>query len=300
MTRPVLQRTWRADLALVFITLIWGATFVVVKQALENSSTLLFLALRFSLATLALALIFRPRPSKFPRSKPLLAGGVAAGVCLFGGYLLQTVGLRYTTPSKSAFITGLSVVLVPVLAALVQRRMPLPREALGVVVATGGMALLTLPGQTWHIAKGDLLTLGCAVAFAVHILVVGHYSPRLGFQALTLVQIATTAGLSLASFWWAETPLIRWRPGVVAALLVTGLLATALAFGVQAWAQQYTTPTRTALIFALEPVSAWLTSFLLTGELLSRHGTLGAVLILAGILLVELKPAAPTSQEGGL
>jgi drug/metabolite transporter (DMT)-like permease len=100
--------------------------------------------------------------------------------------------------------------------------------------------------------------------------------------------------LALSSFWWVETPLIRWRPGVVIALLVTGLLATALAFGVQAWAQQYTTPTRTALIFALEPVFAWITSYLLTGELLSRHGTVGAALILAGILLVELKPAAAT------
>jgi drug/metabolite transporter (DMT)-like permease len=296
VTRPVLQRAWRADLALVFITLIWGATFVVVKQALEDSSTLLFLALRFSLATVALGLVFRPLPSKFSRSKPLLAGGVAAGVCLFGGYVLQTAGLRYTTPSKSAFITGLSIVMVPVLAALVQRRMPHPREALGVVVATGGMALLTLPGQSLRIGKGDLLTLGCAAAFAVHILVVGHYAPRLGFQGLTLVQIATAAGLALASFWWAETPLIRWRPGVVAALLVTGLLATALAFGVQAWAQQYTTPTRTALIFALEPVFAWVTSFLLTGELLSRHGILGAALILSGILLVELKPAGWTTR----
>jgi drug/metabolite transporter (DMT)-like permease len=293
VTRPVLQRAWRADLALVFITLIWGSTFVVVKQALEDCSTLLFLALRFSLATVALGLAFRPLPSKFSRSTPFLAGGVAAGVCLFGGYLLQTVGLRYTTPSKSAFITGLSVVIVPLLAALTQRKIPHPRELLGVVAATGGMALLTLPGQSLRIAKGDLLTLGCAVVFAAHILVVGHYAPRLGFQALTLVQIATTAGLALATFWWAETPLIRWRLGVVAALLVTGLFATALAFGIQAWAQQYTTPTRTALIFALEPVFAWLTSFLLTGELLSRQGTLGAALILSGILLVELKPAAP-------
>jgi len=296
VSRPVHPPAWRADLALVFITLIWGSTFVVVKQALEDCSTLLFLALRFSLATVALGLAFRPLPSKFSRSKPFLAGGVAAGVCLFGGYLLQTVGLRYTTPSKSAFITGLSIVMVPVLAALAQRKIPLPREVLGVVVATGGMALLTLPGQSLRIGKGDLLTLGCAVAFAVHILVVGHYAPRLGFEALTLVQIVTTAALALASFWWAETPLIRWRPGVAAALLVTGLFATALAFGIQAWAQQYTTPTRTALIFALEPVFAWLTSFLLTGELLSRQATLGAALILSGILLVELKPAAPRQR----
>ena len=296
MSRPVLPRAWRADLALGFITLIWGATFVVVKQALQDSSTLLFLALRFSLATVALGLAFRPRRGQEAHSKWLLAGGVAAGVCLFSGYLLQCAGLRYTTPSKSAFITGLSIVMVPTLAALGQRKLPHLWEVAGVVIATGGMALLTLPGQSLRMGKGDLLTLGCALAFAVHILAVGYYAPRLGFRTLTLVQIATAAALALSSFWWVETPMIRWRAGVAIALLVTGLLATALAFGVQAWAQQYTTPTRTALIFALEPVFAWVTSYLLTGELLSRHGTLGAALILAGILLVELKPAAATPR----
>lgn len=296
MSRPVLPRAWRADLALGFITLIWGATFVVVKQALQDSSTLLFLALRFSLATVALGLAFRPRPGQVTHSKWLLAGGVAAGVCLFAGYLLQCAGLRYTTPSKSAFITGLAIVMVPALGALAQRKLPHPWEVAGVAIATGGMALLTLPGQSLRMGKGDLLTLGCSLAFAVHILVVGYYAPRLGFRTLTLVQISTAAALALSTFWWVETPMIRWRPGVVIALLVTGLLATALAFGVQAWAQQYTPPTRTALIFALEPVFAWVTSYLLTGELLSRHGTLGAALILAGILLVELKPAAASSH----
>jgi drug/metabolite transporter (DMT)-like permease len=290
VTRNVLERAWRADLALVFITLIWGSTFVVVKEALADCSTLLFLALRFSLAAASLALVFRPLPGKFAQPKALLAGGTLAGVCLFGGYAFQTLGLRYTTPSKSAFITGLSIVLVPVIGALVQRKVPHPSEALGVATATAGLVLLTLPAESLRIEKGDLLTLACAVAFAAHILMVGHYAPRLGFEALTLVQIATAAVLSLASFWWVETPFIRWSAGVVTAVIVTGLLATALAFAIQAWAQQYTTPTRTALIFALEPVFAWATSFIVAGELLSRRATAGAALILAGILLVELKP----------
>jgi drug/metabolite transporter (DMT)-like permease len=134
------------------------------------------------------------------------------------------------------------------------------------------------------------------VGFALHILVVGHYAPRVSFQALTLVQIATAAALALATCWWIEPPMIRWSPGVIVALMVTGLLATALAFSVQAWAQRYTTPTHTALIFALEPVFAWLTSFLLAGELLSLRATLGALLILAGILLVELKPFGPSAR----
>lgn len=288
MVKP---RVWQADLALAAITLIWGATFVLVKRALEDVSTLLFLSLRFALATVALGVVFRPLPSRLAGGRALLGGGALAGLCLFSGYVFQTVGLRYTSASKSAFLTGFSIVLVPLLGALVQRRTPQQREALGVAAATVGMGLMTLEADPLLINVGDLLTVCCAAGFAAHILVVGHYAPQLSFQGLSLVQVATAAALAAGTFWWAEAPAIRWRASVVAALAVTGLLATALAFSIQAWAQQYTTPTRTALIFALEPVFAWLTSFLIAGEVLSRRASLGALLILGGILLVELKPA---------
>jgi len=291
-SRVTLGRTRRAELALVLLSLIWGSTFVVVKAALADSSTLLFLALRFALAATALVLAFRPSASALRQNKRQIAGGVLAGVFLFTGYLLQTAGLRYTTPSKSAFITGLSIVLTPVMAALFERKAPRLLEAAGVAVATAGLALLTLPGETLRMGKGDLLTLACAVAFAAQILVVDWYASSSGFQTLALTQIATAMLLSLGTFWWAERPQILWSRSLVLAVLITGLLATALAFAVQAWAQRYTTPTRTALIFALEPVFAWATSFLLTGELLPRQATLGAALILAGILLAEIKPAA--------
>lgn len=280
----------RAELAQVGVTFVWGATFVVVKGALQDSSTLLFLALRFTLATVALAAAFRPLASRFDKTKPILAGGALAGVFLFSGYLLQTIGLRYTTPSKSAFITGLCVVMVPVFSALVARRLPGASVALGVGTATVGMALLTLRGASLKMDAGDLLTLGGAAAFSIHIMLLGRLAPRLGFQALALTQIATAAVLALSTFWWVERPTVRWTPGLISALLVTGLLATAVAFSVQTWAQQYTTPTRTALIFAMEPVFAWLTSFVVAGEVLAARAALGAVLILAGILLVELKP----------
>lgn len=280
-------RTWRADLALVFITFIWGSTFVVVKGALADASTLLFLALRFTLAAAALALAFRVLPAR-----RYLHGGILAGFCLFAGYTLQTAGLRTTTASKSAFITGLCTVITPLLAASIERKVPRRPEILGVAIATAGLALLTLPGQTLTLSRGDLLTLGCAVAFAAQIVVVDWYSPRLGAPALALTQIATAALLTLATFWWVETPSVRWTPGLGFAVAVTALLATALAFSVQAWAQQRTGPTRAALIFALEPVFAWATAFALTGELLSPRGVLGAALILAGVLVVELRRAA--------
>lgn len=286
---PSILRAWHADAALVGITLIWGATFVLVKEALQDASTLLFLALRFMLASAALAAGFRWRGTL--RLEPNgLRAGLAAGACLFCGYLFQTAGLRYTTPSKSAFITGLSVVLVPLLAAVAGRARPRWSEWSGAGLATGGLALLTLEGAGLRIGFGDLLTLVCALGFALHILVVGYYAPRVRVEELSLVQVATAAALALAGSLSAEQAWIRWSPRVIGAVAVTGLLATALAFTVQAWAQRRTTPTRTALIFALEPVFAWLTSYLVAGEVLSLRAASGALLILAGILLVELKP----------
>ncbi len=284
---------WRADLALIGITLIWGATFVLVKNALGGVSTLLFLALRFSVAAGALAFLYRGalRPGLgSAMSKAAIAGGGLTGIFLFAGFFLQTAGLRYTTPAKSAFITGLAIPLVPVFGAIFERKIPRLVEVFGIATATAGLALMTLRGESFAIGRGDLLTLGCAAAFALHILSMGHYAPRLGFQALAAVQIGTAAAISLATFWWAERPVLAPRLSVIAAILITGLLATALAFSVQAWAQQFTSSTRTALVFASEPVFAWLTSFLVTGELLSFRAMLGAVLILSGILIVELKP----------
>ncbi len=285
-----MKRRWGAELALVGNAFIWGSTFVLVKGALDHASTLVFLALRFALATVALCVVFRPLPSKFAAGPALVRGGIAAGVFLFAGYLLQTFGLRYTTPSKSAFLTGLSIVIVPVLAAAVERTNPGLSEWAGVVTATAGLGLLTLEGPITNVNIGDLLTIGCAVAFAAHVMVIGHYAPRFGFQALTLMQVATSAVLAGGLCWWVEPLYIRWTGALVFALFVTALLATALAFAVMAWAQQYTSPTRTAVIFALEPVFALGTSYVAIGEVLSPRAMAGAVLILGGILIVELKP----------
>jgi len=277
-------RTWRADAALAGNTLIWGSTFVMVQAALKDISPLLFLAIRFAIATCALALLFRGRAQYRPSRAGLVAGG-----CLFAGYLFQTVGLQFTTASKSAFITGLAIPLVPLLSSLVYWNRPRVLEMAGVICASAGMGLMTLQGDTLRIGRGDLLTFFCAVAFAAHIIAVGHYSGRVSYESISFMQVAGAAVLGIGTFWWVETPVIRLTPMVLVALGVTGLLATALAFTIQAWAQQHTTPTRTALIYSLEPVVAWLTSFLLTGETLTRRAGAGAGLILSGILLVELK-----------
>jgi drug/metabolite transporter (DMT)-like permease len=287
----------RAEAALVLNTIIWGATFVVVKQALRDVSPILFLALRFSLAAVALLILFRGSWSHPQNPRWSLIGGAVAGVFLFAGYAFQTIGLQFTTAPKSAFLTGLTSAITPLLAALVYRNRPGIAEIGGVLLATGGMALMTLPGATLAMNRGDLLTLGCAVCYAFHILTLSRYSAKGSFELLATTQIGVSALLAWSLFSWMETPHIRWTPAVWAAIIVTGLLATAVAFTFQSWAQKYTSSTRTALILMLEPVFAWITSYLLTGESLSRRAAEGAALILAGILMVELKPFSSRQHQ---
>ncbi|MGO9228206.1 MAG: DMT family transporter [Bryobacteraceae bacterium] len=278
-----------AEALLAWNTLIWGATFVVVKSALTGISPLYFLALRFTLATAALLALFRGA-GKGARDWKSVGAGIMIGSLLFGGFVTQTLGLRLTSAPKSAFLTGLCSVLVPVLAGVVYRIRPQGSDVAGLLVATVGLGLMTLHGSLGSISQGDLLTLLCAFGFAAHIVALGHYSGQVSFELLSVTQIATSAGWSWALLWWLEKPHVEWRPSVVCAILVTGLLATALAFTIQAWAQRYTTSARTALIYMLEPVMAWLTSYFLTGEGLSGRAAAGAGLILGGVVLVEVKP----------
>jgi drug/metabolite transporter (DMT)-like permease len=295
-----MTQRWKADLALLANALIWGATFTTVKGALDDASPILFVAVRFSLAATVLVLIY---VRKLDRRTVL--PGIAAGTLLFTGYAFQTVGLRFTSASKSAFITGLTIPMVPLLSSFVYRKRPRPVELAGVLCATVGMGFMTLQDIHLQVNPGDGLTVLCAAAFAGHIVALGYFSNwairrGFGFEALAVWQILVAAALGLISFHWLDTPHWHMSSGLWVALAITGLLATALAFTVQTWAQRYTTPTRTALIYSLEPVFAWVFSWMLTGELLSRRATVGAVLILAGILLVEMKRSegVPHLTEG--
>jgi drug/metabolite transporter (DMT)-like permease len=277
--------SWKVDGSLVAVTVIWGATFVLVKQALADVSTLLFLTLRFSIAAVALAVIFR-KEFRAPNASASLRRGVLAGIFLFAGYVLQTAGLKFTSASKAGFITGLYVPLVPLIGGLAYRKLPQISELMGVAIAVAGTILLTV--------QKDILNI--AAAFACHIVILGRFAPTSNLGVLTVAQIATGALLGAATFWWVEPVQLHWSVNVWVALAVTSLLATALAFLIQTWAQRWSSPTRTALIFSLEPVFAWLTSYLVAGEVLSHRGMAGAALILAGILIVELKPFRTTSQ----
>jgi drug/metabolite transporter (DMT)-like permease len=281
---------WLVDISLIGVALIWGTTFVLVKRALSDVSTLLFLTIRFSIATLALAIVFRKEFRGAGVARGVRAG-VIAGCCLFSGYLLQTFGLKYTSASKTGFITGLYIPLVPLFSGLFYRRWPRWIELLGVAAAIIGTALMSIQRDILDIGRGDLLVSACAVAYAFHILVLGRFAGSSSVGVLTVTQIGTGALIGASTFWWVEPVEVLWTKEVWIALAVTSLLATALAFSVQTWAQRYSSPTRTALIFSLEPVFAWVTSYLVAGETLSLRGTMGALLILSGILMVELKPS---------
>jgi drug/metabolite transporter (DMT)-like permease len=284
----------QAELGLLLNALIWGFTFTTVKNALVDASPVLFVAVRFTLAGVALLLLYSRKVDR-----RLLLPGSLVGLLLFAGYGFQTAGLRFTTASKSAFITGLAIPMVPLLSSIVYKRRPRPAEVAGVLAATFGMGLMTLQDVHLHLNPGDVLTVLCAAAFAGHIVGLGYFSNwairrGLGFESLAVWQIVTAAVFAFVSFSWLDrlagvAPHWQMSTRLGIALAITGLLATAFAFTLQTWAQRYTTPTRTALIYALEPVFAWAFSWLLTGELLSRRAALGAVLILAGILLVEMK-----------
>jgi drug/metabolite transporter (DMT)-like permease len=294
-----MNRRARSDLALAAVTVVWGTTFVVVKSVLVDISPLLFLTLRFCLAALVLGAIYRHAFSGKRSGIEWLGPGLLAGGLLFAGFVFQTLGLQLTTPSRSAFLTGLSIPMVPLLSSLVYRDRPRLLEIAGILIASLGMVLMTVPSVSsgFGMGRGDFLSFLCAVAFALHIVVTGHFSPIIGFQPLAVVQLGTAAVLSLLAVWFAEPVRFHATPFVAGAVLLTGLMATALALTTQAWAQQYTSASRAALIFALEPVVAWATSWLLTGETMAGRGMAGAGLILSGILLVELKRTKPEGHQ---
>ncbi len=293
------SRSLKAHLLLVLVTLVWGVTFVQIKDALSNVSPLLFNAVRMTVAGTALLLIFRKHLRVTPAA---LRTSLWMGTLLWMGYEFQTAGLVYTTPSKSAFLTGVSVVLVPLFLALIWRRHINRWTSLGVLIALIGLYLLTVPnagsgGLLSGINKGDALTLGCAVAFGFQIIFMGRAMRSHPFEQIATLQACVAAVLMAVSVPLLEKPHVVWSPRVVIAILVTGLLATAAAFTIQAWAQQFTPPTHTALIFVLEPVFAWASSYLLLGERLGTRAGLGAILIVAGVLLSELKGSASRPSE---
>jgi drug/metabolite transporter (DMT)-like permease len=293
----------RAELALAFCTFLWGSTFVVVKNSLDHSSVFVFLALRFTLAGICM-LAFRPGVFRALRRDEIFAG-VRLGFFMFCGYAFQTAGLRYTTASNSGFITGSSVVLVPLILVLFWGKRVTLWVYFGTVAAGAGLYFLTVPASgVAHLNRGDVLTFFAAVSYAVHIILVGEYAREHSAAALSVLQVLACAVMAWLTAFGAHS--IRWQPMRFASsnelwigIAVCALFATAVAFSLQLWAQQYTTPSHAAILFTLEPVFAATTSYLVLGERLGLRSVAGAGMVLVGILAAELlgPPAAPESPE---
>lgn len=274
-----------ADLALLFVAFIWGVTFVVVKDALADIGPYYFLALRFAIAFIFMALIWRRAFRYLNRAS--LVPGLIIGAALFAGYAFQTVALQYTSAANTGFITGLSVVLVPICAAFLTRRLPSWPAVVGVTSAAAGLAMLAVKSD-FSLSYGDTLAFMCAVCYAVHIILVGRFAPRFDPILLAIIQVGT---VGLISGFIA--PVVEVFPAelsrtVQIALLATAIPATSLAFLIQNWAQRFTSPTHTAVILTMEPVFAGLTAWLIGGEDLGMRQLLGGTLIVAGMLVTVL------------
>jgi len=283
-------RSRMAEFALVGIASVWGVTFVVVQQAISQLPVMTFLAYRFLIAAAVVALVFRTRVRSLPR-QGWQAGGWMA-VFLTGGYVTQTLGLQYTTAANAGFITGMFVVLTPLLGAVVLRQQIPTVVWIAIGVSAMGLYLLSGAGTRFQL-RGDSLELLCAASFACHFLATGRAATRYDTGALLTVQLGACGLFCLVVSVLMGSMRMPHGGTVWGALLVTSLLASALGFFVQTYAQRYTFPARTALILASEPVFAGVSSYVLQGQRLSAEGWVGAALILLAIVAVEWTPRVP-------
>jgi drug/metabolite transporter (DMT)-like permease len=293
---PVAAPRWQADAALVLAAFFFGTTFIVVQDAVDRVAPLPFLAVRFLIGAAVLGIVAHRRTAARraredtgrPGTPGELRDGVLAGLLLLTGYVFQTVGLQYTTAATSAFITYMLVVFVPFISFATTRRAPHPLTLVGVVLAVAGLVLLTGGAHTGF-GRGEALTLGCAVAFAAHLVFLGDVAGRHDPVRLTTVQLATVGLACLVPA--AVQGEFDLDGSALAAAAFTGVFATAVAFLAMVWAQRVVSPSRAAIILLLEPVFAALLSALID-EPLTAATVAGGGLILIAVLLAEV--VAPT------
>lgn len=278
----ITQRT-QAELSMLLVAFIWGTTFVIVKNALADIGPFLFLGLRFILAFAVLAILCH-RDIRQIKLSTVYAGSII-GLFLFIGYTFQTIGLQYTTSSNAGFITGLSVVLVPILYSVFNKTRPNTKTMITAILAACGLYLLSFTTSSFHLAYGDFLVLICAFGFAFHIIFVDRLSHKHNAVAITAVQILFVGILCMAIGLITEPWPEHFTLNAVSAILITSVFATSLAILLQNGLQKYSTPTRFALILAMEPVFAAVAGYLWANEVLSSKAILGAALILIAMLI---------------
>lgn len=285
------SRRYLAEFILITVTVFWGGTFPLVKEAIEEIPVMAFLWIRFALAALILLLWAGPRAiADLGRGGWLR--GVGLGVLLFGSYAFQTFGLAITSSANAAFVTGLNVVWVPLLAGPLLKKPALPGSRIGVVCALIGLFMLTYQ-EPWRLNPGDALVLVCSLFVAFHILGLDAWTHGYDGRALAFVQIVTIALLSLIGSLLFEPmswPRV-WTPTLFWAVIICSVFATVYAFWAMTVFQKMTTPTRAALIYTLEPVFGALFAVVYAHERLSSVGWTGGALIVLGMIVAESWPA---------
>ncbi|RYM05700.1 DMT family transporter [Sporolactobacillus sp. THM7-7] len=289
-----MKQSLAADIVFVGITFVWGTTFIIVQNILGKLTPLTFNTWRFLLAAMVLfgwQMFFHRKRAAVHYSRRLVRSGAVLGSLLFIGYACQTIGLLYTSASNAAFITGLSVVLVPILSALFLKKVPPYPALIGVVLAAVGLYLLTTKGL-FVLNRGDWIVLICAVAFASHIVCTARFTEQYSSLSLTIVQLTVVAVFSFFIGLAADgTRVVDWRtlasPEAAAVLLFMALFATAFAILLQTALQKKTSATHVGLIYIMEPVFAAWTSVVFQNAQLRVSEWFGCALILAGMLLAE-------------
>ena len=296
-----LSRRLQADLSIIGLSAIWGCTFVVSKRALTDISPLLFITVRFVAASLPLWFLV-PRGALQDSAGAVrwsaVRGGSLTGLFLFAGFACQTIGIQYTSPARSAFITSMYVIFTPILSMTLGLRRPSITSFTGAALAVTGLYFLTGAGSAGlGFGYGETLTVFAALAFSAHLLAIDHYTRRHDKRAIAFLQVGAVAVLALGPTLFVEQVRFVPTPTLFGALAITSILATAVAFFVISIVQSWTTPTRAAIIFAAEPVFAALTSWVVEGEVLTGVAMFGALLILCGVLTAELGPLARRQPE---
>jgi drug/metabolite transporter (DMT)-like permease len=274
-----------ADLGLLSVTVFWGSTFIFSKIVLEEISLPYFLTFRLGIAALVMSVIALPHRKTL--SMQCLREGVILGIFLFLSYLFQMWGIKYTTASNAGFITGLNVVLVPLFAVIFFGDHPRIASLIGVVLATLGLYFLS-GGDFTNLNKGDWLVFVCSVTVTFHVILTGRYAPRNNIYVLTAVQLVTIAFLSILLTLFSGESIGNLTSKSILLLIYLALFGTVFTFLMQTAMQRFTTATRTALVFAMEPVFAALFAFLVAGELLNPLGWIGGGLILCGMIVAEI------------
>jgi drug/metabolite transporter (DMT)-like permease len=287
MNRKESSLKLKAEMILLGVVVIWGYTFPVIKNVLLEIPPFTFLSYRFLLAFTIIYLIFLKQLRRIELQT--IKDGFLVGLFLFIGYFGQTVGTQFTTATKTAFITGTSVILVPIFSFCWLKEKIQLNSVMGVLLAMIGLWFMNSNGTLYHINLGDSLVFLGAVGFALYIIAVHIYTKKHDYVQLVFIQLITVALLSflMAIITEREALHFSYSFSVYWAIVVTGIFATALAFYLQNRYQRYSSPTKIALIFAAEPVFGALFSYLILGETIGAFGFLGGLAIFAGMCIAQ-------------